>query len=208
MTLRLLDVCVWIRAIIDANIRGTFPCSNSNSLVMSSEPTTSCFPDILPTRDLGASSESSNVQSLLEEAVKKYEEKVGTSLIEEQVAIQLKTCDDVESIAKLLEERVQAFRESRGRDYHPKMKKSIKRVVHVLHTIFSGPRNILGGGVVQLGRGIASAVRLNPPIVSVFLVPNSPILVIPTCNVTILCDWHPPRCRHLPRLLRPCYPDI
>jgi hypothetical protein len=186
----------------------TFPSSNRNSLVMSSEPTTSCFLDILPTRDLSASSESSNLQPLLEEAVKKYEEQVGISLIGDQLAIQLRTCDDVESIAKLLEERVQAFREFLGQDRHPKIKNSIRRVVHVLHTVFTGPTNSLSGGAVQVGHGIASVVCLNPLIISVFVVPNSSIIVISTCNVTIFCDWYPPRRRHLPQLIRPCYFDI
>jgi hypothetical protein len=144
----------------------------------------------------------------LEEAVKKYEEQVGTSLIEDQLAIQLRTCDDVESIAKLLEERVQAFREFLGQDRHPKIKNSIRRVVHVLHTVFTGPTNSLSGGAVQVGHGIASVVRLNPLKVSIFLVSNASIIVIPTCKVTIFCDWYPPRRRHLPQLIRPCYFDI
>jgi fungal STAND N-terminal Goodbye domain len=142
---------------------------------MSSGPTTSSFLDILPTRHLSASSEPSNLQSLLEEAVKKYEEQTGTSLIEDQLAIQLRTCDDVESIVKLLEEGAQAFREFRGDDRHPKIKGSIKRVVHVLHTVFTGPSNSLSGGAVQVGHGIASVVCLNPLKVSIFLVPMHPL---------------------------------
>ena len=157
---------------------------------------------------MSTSSESSPLRSLLEEAVNKYKEQVGTSLIENQLAIQLRTCEDVQSITKLLEERAQAFREFRGHDRHPKMRNSIKRVVHVVHTIFSGPRNILGGGAVQVGHGIASVVRLNLVIISVFLVPIPSIIVIPTCNVTIFCDWYSPRRRHLPPLIRPCYFDI
>jgi hypothetical protein len=175
---------------------------------MSSEPTTSSFLDIFLTRDLSASSESSNLQPLLEEAVKKYEEQVGTSLIEDQLVIQLRTCDDVESIAKPLEERAQAFREFRGHDRHPKTKKSIRRVVHVLLTVFTGPRNSLSGAIVQVGHGIGSVVRLNPLMVSVFLVPNASIIVIPTCKITIFCDWNPSRRMYHLQLVSPYYFDI
>jgi hypothetical protein len=118
---------------------------------------------------MSTSSESSLLRSLLEEAVNKYKEQVGTSLIENQLAIQLRTCDDVQSITELLEERAQAFRKFRGHDRHPKMMDSIRRVVQVLYTIFTGPQDGLGGGAVQVGRGIVAVVRLNPLIVSVFL---------------------------------------
>jgi hypothetical protein len=118
---------------------------------MASEPIISSFSDnISSTHDLSTSSESSVLRSLLEEAVKEYEKKVGTSLIEDQLAIRLRSCDTIESINEVLEERAQAFRESRGHDRHPKMIKSIKRAVHVLHTIFTGPGNSLGGAV-QVG---------------------------------------------------------
>jgi hypothetical protein len=114
---------------------------------------------------MGAVPEPSALQSLLEDAIKKYKMQVGTSLIENQLATQLETCDSVESVAAVLEERVQAFREFLGRDRHPKMMKSIRRVVHVLHTISTGL-----GGALQVGHGIGSIVRLNLPMVSVFLI--------------------------------------
>jgi hypothetical protein len=67
---------------------------------MSLEPITSS------THDLSTSSESSVLRSLLEEAVKEYEKQVGTSLIENQLAIRLRSCDTIESINEVLEERV------------------------------------------------------------------------------------------------------
>jgi hypothetical protein len=117
---------------------------------------------------MGAAPEPSALQSLLEDASKKYKMQVGTSLIENQLTTQLETCDSVESVAAVLEERVQAFREFLGRDRHPKMMKSIRRVVHVLHTISTGL-----GGALQVGHGIGSIVRLNLPMVSVFLISSA-----------------------------------
>ncbi|KAI0245810.1 hypothetical protein BJV78DRAFT_1303813 [Lactifluus subvellereus] len=78
---------------------------------------------------MNASSESSVLQSLLEDAVEKSKSQVGKSLIEDQLAIQLRTCDSVESVAALLEEQAQAFRKFLGHDCHGKMTKSIKHVM-------------------------------------------------------------------------------
>ena len=115
--------------------------------------------------------ESPTLQSLVEDAIKQYEKTVGTSLIENQVAIGLRSCDSIESISQVLEERAQSFHEFLGRDRHPKMIKSIKRAVHVLHTIFTAP-SVLSGGAVQAGHGIGSMVRPNALALSVFLIPD------------------------------------
>jgi hypothetical protein len=175
---------------------------------MSLEPTTSSFLDSVLTCDLSASSEPSNLQPLLEEAIKKYKEQVGTSLIENQIAMQLRTCNDAESIAKLLEEQAQAFHEFLGHEHHPKMMSSIRHVVHVLHTTFTGPFNSLSGGAIQVGHGIGSVVHLNPLMVPVFLVPSASTIVIPTWKVTIFCNQYTPRHMYLPQLVSQCYFDI
>jgi hypothetical protein len=114
-------------------------------------------------------SDSSTLQSLLDDAVNQYQSKVGASLIEHQLAIRLKSCDTIESINQVLEEQIQTSRKSLGNDRHPKMMKSIRRVVDVLHTVFTGSGTALTGlqGALQAGHGVASAVRLNMPIVSV-----------------------------------------
>jgi hypothetical protein len=134
-------------------------------LFMSSDSTkSSSSGPVSLTHHLSASSEASALHSLLGDAVEKYKNQVGTSLIENQLATRLEICNSVESVAVILEERVQVFREFLGRDRHPKMITSIKRVVHVLHTISTGL-----GGAVQVGHGISSIVR-NLPMVSVFLI--------------------------------------
>ena len=53
---------------------------------------------------MGAVPEPSALQSLLEDASKKYKMQVGTSLIENQLTTQLETCDSVEFVAAVLEE--------------------------------------------------------------------------------------------------------
>jgi hypothetical protein len=170
---------------------------------MSSEPIRPSFSDnISSIHDLSTSSESSVLRSLLKEAVKEYEKKVGTSLIEDQLAIRLRSCETIESINEVLEERAQAFREFRGHDRHPKMIKSIKRAVHVLHTIFTGPGNSLGGGTFQAGHGMGSVVRMNALMVPIFHIPDSYYIVIPTCEINIFRHWYPPRCMCLPSFKR------
>ncbi|KAH9971091.1 hypothetical protein BGW80DRAFT_1253522 [Lactifluus volemus] len=103
-------------------------------------------------------SDSSTLQSLLDDAVNQYQAKVGASLIEHQLAIRLRSCDDIESINQVLEDQVQAFRKSLGNDRHPKMTKSILRTVNVLHTVFTGSGTALRGlqGAIQAGHGVAS----------------------------------------------------
>ncbi|KAH9971073.1 hypothetical protein BGW80DRAFT_1446579 [Lactifluus volemus] len=96
--------------------------------------------------------------SLLDDAVKQYQAKVGASLIEHQLAIRLRSCHTIESINQVLEEQVQPFRKSLGNDRHPKMTKSILRTVNVLHTVFTGSGTALRGlqGAIQAGHGVAS----------------------------------------------------
>jgi hypothetical protein len=120
-------------------------------------------------------SDSSTLQSLLNDAVKQYQSKVGESLIENQLAIRLRSCDTIESVVQVLQDQVQALRKrkSLGDDRHPKMMKSIKRVVDVLHTVFTGSGTALRGleGATQAGHHVASVVRLpvNAPIVSMLI---------------------------------------
>jgi hypothetical protein len=120
-------------------------------------------------------SDSSTLQSLLDDAVNQYQSKVGESLIENQLAIRLRSCDTIEPVVQVLQDQVQALRKrkSLGNDHHPKMMKSIKRVVDVLHTVFTGSGTALRGlqGATQAGHGVASVVRLpvNVPIVSMLI---------------------------------------
>jgi hypothetical protein len=129
---------------------------------MTSDRTGSPFASHVPSaHDSSYSSElsTSTLQSLLQSAVRQYEKKVGTSLIDNQFAIRLRSCDTIKSITEVLEERAQEFRGFLGQDRHPKMMTSIRRTVHVLHTFFTGP----GTGFSSLN--IGSAVRPNTLIV-------------------------------------------
>ncbi|KAI0250112.1 hypothetical protein BJV78DRAFT_607363 [Lactifluus subvellereus] len=156
---------------------------------MSSQLTDSPLSGHIPsTRHMSAPSQISVLQSLLEDAIEKYKNQVGKSLIEDQLAIRLRTCDSVESVAAFLEERAQAFRQFLGQDRHGNMMKSIKRVVHVFHTTFNPVTE-----AVQVGHGIASIVRLKALMCSVFLVLDSHSIAVPTRENNICCYWYPPR---------------
>jgi hypothetical protein len=150
--------------------------------------------------------ESQTLQSLLGDAIKQYETKVGTSLIENQVAIELGSCDTVESITQILEERAQAFRKFLERDRHPKMIKSIRRAVHVLHTVVTAS-SVLGGGAAQVGHGAASVVCPNVLVLFVFLIPDPNSIVLPTCQVVIFRNRYPPHSMCLPYFLGACPRD-
>ena len=144
---------------------------------------------------MSASSESSVLQSLLNDAIDEYKTQVGTSLVENQLATQLGTCDDVQSVAALLEERVQAFHDFLGRDRHPKMKQSIGRTVHLLHTILA-----------SLGGAIDSVVHLNWLMVTEFLISHHYSIAVPACEINIFCHRYPPcrMCLPLPPSLHSC----
>ena len=171
---------------------------------MSSQLIDSSLSDHIPsTTDMSTPSQLSILQSLLDDAVEKYKSHVGKSLIEDQLAIRLRTCDSVDSVAALLEERALAFREFLGQDRHGKITKSIKRVVHVLHTTFT-PLS----GAVQVGHGIASIVRLKPLMYSVYLESDGHSIAVPTCEDNICCYWYPPRRMSPPYSLSGCSCDI
>jgi hypothetical protein len=120
---------------------------------MSSTSTNSPSELIPVMRDMNITSQSSHLQSLFDEAIKKYKAQVGSTLIEDQLTI-LETYDSIESVAAVLEERARAFREFLGKDRHEKILKSIERVVHVFHTAFTAL-----GGAVEVGPGVGSVVR-------------------------------------------------
>jgi hypothetical protein len=125
----------------------------------------------------------SPLQSLFDDAVEKYkkQEPEGSTLIEDQLD-RLRTCDSVESVAAVLEERAQAFREFLGHDRHMKILKSIKRVVHIFHTAFTAL-----GGSAQVGPAVSSVVRMKSPVCTVLLILDACSIAIPTCENHICC---------------------
>jgi hypothetical protein len=72
----------------------------------------------------------SSFHSLFEVALRDYEKQTGTILVEHPLAKQLETCDSVESITAVLQERARTFSKFRGDD--GKVTKSLHCVVHVL----------------------------------------------------------------------------
>ncbi|KAH9971122.1 hypothetical protein BGW80DRAFT_1446609, partial [Lactifluus volemus] len=96
--------------------------------------------------------------SILQDAIKQYEKDIGTSLIENQFAVRLRSCDTIESITEALEEQAHDLSGF-------VMITSIRRMARVLCTVFLGPGTPLGGlgglGAIQVGHDIGS-VYLQP----------------------------------------------
>ncbi|KAH8994000.1 hypothetical protein EDB92DRAFT_1852164 [Lactarius akahatsu] len=83
------------------------------------------------------------LRSLFETALKEYEKKAGTILLDNPLTIKLQNCNSAEAINDVLQEQVQAFQKFRGND--GKFAKWLKRTVHVLHTLSTS--SVLGEGV-------------------------------------------------------------
>ena len=115
------------------------------------------------TPDMSDSSESSNLQSLLDEAIAKYKSQEGSSVIEDQLT-KFRTCDSIKSVIAILEEQAQDFCTFLGYNRHGKLVKSIKRVVKVLH-----PNTNLGGAI-QIGINVVSVVCFKVLIYPAFLI--------------------------------------
>ena len=81
--------------------------------------------------------EPDRVHALFEPALRTYERKVGVSLEQHPLAVKLQSCDTVEAITCLFQDRAQAFRDIQGSD---KIMVSIKTTVSILSNISSaGP---------------------------------------------------------------------
>ncbi|KAH8992857.1 hypothetical protein EDB86DRAFT_1424300 [Lactarius hatsudake] len=84
----------------------------------------------------------SNLRSLLETALREYEKKTGTKLLDNTLTIKLQSCNSADAISDVLQEQAQAFHEFRGND--GKVTRWLKRTVHILHTLST---SALGEGV-------------------------------------------------------------
>ncbi|KAH9961924.1 hypothetical protein BC827DRAFT_1200333 [Russula dissimulans] len=82
---------------------------------------------------MGDQSASSRFRSLFEAAVKDYEKKTKTKLVDHPLCQRLISCDTVESITAILQEQTHAFRKFRGDD--GRVMKLLKSAVHILHTL-------------------------------------------------------------------------
>ena len=88
-------------------------------------------------------SSSSSFEVLFNTALREYERQTGTSLVDHPFAEQLEKCDSANSIATILQEQSQSFREFRGGD--GKLMKSLVCSVDVLYTMSTS--TVLGEGV-------------------------------------------------------------
>jgi fungal STAND N-terminal Goodbye domain len=83
------------------------------------------------------------LEVLFDAALESYEKQTGMKLINHTLARQLENCHSVDSIMDLLQQQARTFAEFRGD--HGKVKKSLKRTVHVLHALSTS--TALGEGV-------------------------------------------------------------
>ena len=89
-------------------------------------------PYFFPGCDMAHQSESARFQTLFKPALQAYEKKAGVSLAQHPLAIKLQSCDTVETITSILQDKAQAFEHLQGSD---KIMKSIKITVSILSNI-------------------------------------------------------------------------
>jgi hypothetical protein len=82
---------------------------------------------------MSQSSSSPTFQALFDAALRHYEDKIGSRLINHPLAKQLQECDSAGSITAILEEQARIFREFRD---HEKLVNSLKNLVDVLSSPF------------------------------------------------------------------------
>ena len=97
-------------------------------------------------------STTSDLQELFEGALKEYEGRAGTKLLEHELAIKLKSCDSANTIVEVLQTEAQKFHNFCGDN--GKVMKWLKRTVHVLHTLSTSGLVGQGVGLVRVGRGV------------------------------------------------------
>src|SRR5712671_6760600 len=86
---------------------------------------------------------SPELGSLFEAALNEFETRAGTNLIQHQVFNKLLVCQSIESVVDITQEQTKALRPSLGDD--STLMKSIKRTIHVLHSLSTN--QILVSGV-------------------------------------------------------------
>jgi hypothetical protein len=123
-------------------------------------------------------------QSLFDAALESYENQTGMKLIDHPLARQLENCHAVDDIMDVLQQQAHAFTEFRGED--GKVKKSLKRAVHILHALFTSKTFVEGVGLV---RRMAFLTISNP---------DAPSIAIPACKGYIFRLCHPTRCTCFP----------
>ena len=80
---------------------------------------------------------------LFETALKQFEKKAGTNLMQHQVFHKLENCESVDSVIDVLQKQAEAFNNYRGDD--GKLMTWLKRTVGVVHTLSTS--GVLGGAI-------------------------------------------------------------
>lgn len=91
-------------------------------------------------------STSTHVRALFDSALQRYEKKVGATLVEHPLAVQLQSRHSVESITTFLQDQVQAFSGFREND---RVTKSIKSTVSILTKLSATASPALDIGLVR-----------------------------------------------------------
>jgi len=84
--------------------------------------------------DMSDPSEPAMTVSLIAEALKKYEEQMGTNLAKESFAVMLQECDTVERINAAFEKQAEAFLDFKG-EGEGKVIKRVKKIVNFLDSL-------------------------------------------------------------------------
>jgi hypothetical protein len=88
-------------------------------------------------------------ESLFGAALEDYGKQTGMELANHPLTFQLERCDSVDAIMSVLQQQAHTFTEFRGED--GKVKKSLKRAVHILHALSAS---------ITLGEGVGLVRRM------------------------------------------------
>ena len=97
-------------------------------------------------RDMADQSGSSGFLALYGSALRAYEKNAGVAFAEHPLALQLRSCDSVESITSVLQGQAQALGEFQGSD---RVMKSIKSIVLILTRLSSTAALAIDMGLVR-----------------------------------------------------------
>jgi hypothetical protein len=139
----------YVGAVYSSLSSPTFNDHVSLFIISSHETYSSPSTHIPSTRNMSSAS-SSRLQLLFDAALQNYEKQTRMKLVDHPFAKELQNCHSVDSVMEILRQQARALTEFRGDD--GKVVKSLKRVVHVVHTLSTS--TILGEGIglVRLAR--------------------------------------------------------
>ena len=101
---------------------------------------------------------SPELGSLFEAALNEFETRAGTNLVQHQVFNRLLSCQSIQSVLDILQEQTKALRPSLGDD--STLMKSIKRTIHVLHSL-STNQILVSGVSLVCGFHCSAGILLN-----------------------------------------------